>query len=495
MVNAAQGLNAKNPTTNPMRSLLLTLALLPASLLAQHPPHLLAPRSSDPMRQHRTELLHRPGHAWPATAKARRGSDAANMRHGAIPWPQQAHARPGMGGAPKDGGQVHRLDSVHQAYDTDAYSYVYSYDDAGRLIEGIGRDLSQNTLTRRTLHEYNGAGLNIRSTEYDWDTNTDQWVNSLRTDFTYDGGAILLSAESSYWDPENGQWVAAWNDAFTYDGNGELIGIVEQYYDANISTWVNSDRRDLTWTPGVGLVQETWSFWDTSMEEWKPDWHINRTFDGNGRLTEQIQQCWCLWGVTEPQWFNYIKDNYSYDQSDDVVELIRWVTNTWENPNDQNWYLDSKLQAISDGSIPYDELLLPFSTGDMSWYYDGYYQRWFNHKLLEWVYSDYEEATATWVETGGATFFYSLITLSSVAEQEVLGEWLLYPNPAGEVLQLQGPQTGGLVLTLRDLQGRTVLQQSVVASGPISLAGLSAGLYTYTLQAGGHMRHGKLLKN
>jgi hypothetical protein len=388
------------------------------------------------------------------------------------------------------------LDSA-VALDLYPRSAAWTYDDAGRPQQVTNYTLDQGTMqwsmADKTEHEYDGAGLNFRSTSYVLDPDASQWLNFSRSLFTYDADGRPQSSEQSYWNQDQEQWEPVWNETFTHDIDGWLIAIESQYYDPNDSEWENNFRWEMIYSNEGLVMQEIQYEWDQSTMQWSMADKTEHEYDGDGQLMQVIRQCWCNWDGSGAQWRNERKDTYTYDAWGDIVESISWLTE-WGNPN-TNWYMDSRTQPVYDNAVPFSDLLLPITGEIYNWNYAGWYDRFFNHKLLQWNFADYDTTSNSWVPTGTENYFYSLVTLSSVPEQNVLGEWQLYPNPAQDVLHLQGPVMGGTVLTLRDLQGRTVLQQPVASAETISLAGLPAGLYTYTLQSGGHMRHGKLLKN
>ncbi|MFT4062087.1 MAG: T9SS type A sorting domain-containing protein, partial [Edaphocola sp.] len=57
-------------------------------------------------------------------------------------------------------------------------------------------------------------------------------------------------------------------------------------------------------------------------------------------------------------------------------------------------------------------------------------------------------------------------------------QWLLYPNPAAEVLHLRGDYTGMLSVRIYDLTGRVVLRQEIQGQdGNIDVSALRPGLF------------------
>ena len=67
------------------------------------------------------------------------------------------------------------------------------------------------------------------------------------------------------------------------------------------------------------------------------------------------------------------------------------------------------------------------------------------------------------------------------------------PAPAGGILQVELSGNTAAVFRLFDDKGRAVRIEKLAARTPVSLNGIGAGLYTYSIENETFMRFGKLI--
>ena len=58
---------------------------------------------------------------------------------------------------------------------------------------------------------------------YEWDSETNDWVESYRTVNAYDANGNLTETIEDYWDSETNDWVGGNRYVYTNDTNGVLL--------------------------------------------------------------------------------------------------------------------------------------------------------------------------------------------------------------------------------------------------------------------------------
>ncbi len=103
------------------------------------------------------------------------------------------------------------------------------------------------------------------------------------------------------------------------------------------------------------------------------------------------------------------------------------------------------------------------------------------------------------IRIGGSPFADDETSTSAenVADDENLGGLSIYPNPAYEdiYIHINDQVTGPVTLTIKDLDGRTVLIRVIENNSELSLSdtGLASGVYIVTVEYKGKSRVGKLV--
>ncbi len=88
------------------------------------------------------------------------------------------------------------------------------------------------------------------------------------------------------------------------------------------------------------------------------------------------------------------------------------------------------------------------------------------------------------------------IKKSDVSEEHAEGTLLVYPNPASNYLtiQLSAADESALVV-LKDMQGRTLVQQQLKSNESLNTSTLSAGLYLVEVHTAAYTETRKILIN
>jgi hypothetical protein len=126
------------------------------------------------------------------------------------------------------------------------------------------------------------------SIEMDWNSETSQWENSDKYEYTYDANGNPTVEIDSDWNSETSQWKNSDKSEYTYDANG------------NPTVGINSD-------------------WNSETSQWENYSKYESTYDANGNPTVVI---YSRWNSETSQWKNYDKSEYTYDLSYSLNDLI-----------------------------------------------------------------------------------------------------------------------------------------------------------------------------
>jgi len=87
----------------------------------------------------------------------------------------------------------------------------------------------------------------------DWNSETSQWVNSDKSEYTYDANGNLTVRIYSYWNSETSQWENSDKYENTYDANGNPTVEIYSLWNSETSQWENSDKSEYTYDLSYGL--------------------------------------------------------------------------------------------------------------------------------------------------------------------------------------------------------------------------------------------------
>lgn len=122
-------------------------------------------------------------------------------------------------------------------------------------------------------------------------------------------------------------------------------------------------------------------------------------------------------------------------------------------------------------------------------------------KLSLFFSSSWGDGSAGQAEVGslffidGIEFVYSS---NSVAEYYNAAEWQLYPNPANDVVTINGNEKDGAIIRIYDITGKEVKTEQLESTTvTLSVSDLVEGLYVYQISSleGAMLRTGKLMVN
>ena len=137
-------------------------------------------------------------------------------------------------------------------------------------------------------------------------------------------------------------------------------------------------------------------------------------------------------------------------------------------------------------------ILTTSSNANIQWYLNGV--------AIEGATSNTYTVTENGVYSVGASLdngcesFSSNYSVNTVSIETTNSfEVKLYPNPAGEKVQIEWSGAEPLQVILRDASGRMVLSQTMEATSSLNLSNLESGIYLTELRTAGKVKHLKLI--
>ena len=122
----------------------------------------------------------------------------------------------------------------------------------------------------------------------DWNSETSQWVNSDKSEYTYDANGNLTVRIYSYWNSGTSQWVNSDLEEYTYDANGNPTVRIYSGWNSETSQWVNSDKYEYTYDANGNPTVEIYSLWNSETSQWENSDKSEYTYDLSYGLNDLI---------------------------------------------------------------------------------------------------------------------------------------------------------------------------------------------------------------
>lgn len=181
-----------------------------------------------------------------------------------------------------------------------------------------------------------------------WNTDTEEWVDVLRSTFEYDDSGNNTKQVLEAWNSETQTWFNTQRIQKEYDSDNRVTKTLRETWDLASQSWVNDTRIQFTYSSDTQEeVEETWEdgTWvkdqrrttslnsdgfptSTLTEDWNGSEWVNSsqsentymTYDGAQKLERVVRE---KWDANAGEWMNASRDRFSYD---DIipVELARF---------------------------------------------------------------------------------------------------------------------------------------------------------------------------
>ncbi len=333
---------------------------------------------------------------------------------------------------------------------------VKTYDDNGYLSQKDSykyRD-GEWSLKGMTVFENNENGDPATTTNQAY--RNDAWRNRYRINFSYNDGGLLMSKVEQKWRQD--LWRNRKGTALEYEGELCVNRTISKWHD---STWVDRAVQELSYNDAGDRTEKVTYKWRDST--WTPKHRVIYSYNDNAALSGKLFYKW-----TDSAWVDKARASVGYDDNQIPVQVLlekKDSTDAWVNVSlRENTYSDNGLLTEKVQSKWRDE-------------------NWLPRKRYEYNYS-----TDRGVLSAGAP--------AALPKKIVLSQ--AYPNPFNpattisyrlldanhvrvDIYDMVGNKVCTLVNQRQDAGTRSILWNAINDRGqPVA-----AGVYLYTVQAGG----------
>lgn len=376
-----------------------------------------------------------------------------------------------------------RLDSIV----AQSIKYEYTYDANGNSILEIGYDWdpSENVwdITSKVEYGYDMRGNLTLQIDYDWDglagalnkgykyaytydLNNNQtseityhwnavydvWEEKYKTENSFNAEGLITQSMKYYWVAS--AWTDNGNIQFTYDNNELLLTEIEY------TPWNSlNSKRTYTYDMNGKVISVVRSFYNGT--EFYDDWKDEYSYDVNGNAT--LEQSF-RWNSQIEEWIGEYKTENEFDlqNNNSVVIYSHWndQTGTWEYSSKNIYSYDNAYTAM--------DLYTPMGFSEI-----------FHHKLAE--VSTYYFVDGYWEVEEEYTLYYKNALTTAINNVSTANLLSVYPNPAlGEVV-FTNQTNDAVMLQLFNAQGQLSYSNKIIMNKPVSLEGMEAGIYFYSV--------------
>lgn len=389
-----------------------------------------------------------------------------------------------------------RVDStVFQGWDESTSSWViffkeeFTYDANGNMTQSVpywDEGTGQLVADWKDDYTYNTNGNKTQCLSSKWDETTSKWVQSDKEEYTYDASGNMTQSVEYGWDETNSKWLVMQKLEYIYDANGNMTQSVKSIRVWDTEQWLFKYKHDYTYNANGKMTQSSGYRWDEPTSKWVPIDKIEYTYDASENITQSLYYCW---DESSSKFVDCWKEEYTHDDKGNIIENLQYE---WDENTPQ---LIGKSEYTYDTSYVRADLILPYFNDEFSVIEALDIIELFNHKLVSFLGSMWDEAGNQWIPGYKSDYYYSEQNVSSVNETE-LEISRIYPNPCSEYISFSfSGNFDQITFELFDLQGRKVITKEVRNNETLSLESLDNGIYVFKLfTTNWKIQSGKLIK-
>jgi hypothetical protein len=244
--------------------------------------------------------------------------------------------------------------------------YEYSYDNNNNNIlsktgfipsspsaSGISFQLFQ-----KDVYSYNTNNQQIEQINSFWDSTTQSWVNSSKTESEYINSQINERISYS-WDSISSIWNSTYKTEYLYNVNGVSITSISSSWLSVSSNWVYSNKtEEINDVSGNSLLNTSFQ-WDTISNMWISSWEVTGTYEnsylcedtyvvGEMSLCEYIMQSCGIISIFNNNPISNIFYDYSSNMSDSTIFFYSYIASSIDDINTENQTNKRNLISITD---------------------------------------------------------------------------------------------------------------------------------------------------
>ena len=355
-----------------------------------------------------------------------------------------------------------------------SHKYVYEYDFNGNVIATTESDLHQGqwAASDKYVYEYNSCNLPVSFSRFGFFSHTDSILEyRSKTTFEYNVDNRLSA-------------VAIFDGASTIHYSPTTILTT---VDSVTQVWNNEERYFVTWS-GEFMQALEYEHYEEDCWEKRDRIELNRDLYENftgGQLYTYDETEWISLGSLD------IEYNTDIELDDmEMPDFVSTVSNHALRHVGLNSDISSRIYPCQD--LPISTKLLGYADIDDA----------LNGLLTNFQVNNAPSKISVTVDQddevigGSINFHYSKIGNSFVTKNEMFDDVsqnrMLYPNPATNSVNITGAEAGDLI-NFYNVNGKQVLQKSILHTSTIDISSLLKGMYIYSVKSGAQESKGKLV--
>ncbi len=423
---------------------------------------------------------------------------------------------------------------------------IYSYDANGNITEeiwyrwnqvlwtgqwenapvhcgGSGRDCTGG----RHHYSYNQQGELTAVTMYNWDSETNEWIERRRETYTYTNEASKHTITYMVYsqDPGTSEWYGDFYETKTYDANGNLIDFLVYYWDFETDDWITDWHQNNIYDTSGNFTESAEYKWNSEINEWVEWRGHSSTFDISGN---EIESLYYSWDSDTNDWVVYSRRTFTY-RSDTSRYITEGIWHSWDSET-SDWIKKDSSVTIKDTNgyqIEHLSYYWDLETGDwivdlhraytyddhgnmteqISYYWDSEINGWVvtghstftytydpNGNELEYIWNKWTLEYNDWRFISKKVSHWSELT-TSVSDNSIDLQCNIYPNPTIDILTIETDNLDQYSIEITSLNGQIICSTEMEGTNhQIDLSSFQKGVYFITIRSKDFARTEKIIK-
>lgn len=278
-----------------------------------------------------------------------------------------------------------------------------TYDNKNRLVSSIEQEWNFDTdewvNSIKSTYTYNNNGDATFMLMEGWEE--DEWIGVIKVTWTYDGNSNLITSKTELWMDE---WITFTYTVFTYDNNHNILTETTQTTNF-IQPLTNSSKEIFTYDTKNNMLTSISQTWESG--NWVNKAKTINTYNNNNDKLTITNQEW-----KSGNWVYATKQTFTYNSNGDETNWLDqvWEAGEWKNVQQENYVYDSRqnistetFQIWENGgwvnnsryTYTYTNSNLPLTELDQRWEANA----WLNYTQTTYAYDTHGNNTTQTTET------------------------------------------------------------------------------------------------
>ena len=225
--------------------------------------------------------------------------------------------------------------------------------------------------------------------------------------YYYDGAGNNIKEQLFRWNDSINDWEYWRINDKTFNGAGKLTEQIDKFWDAATQTWVAPYRTALQYNGTGSVSQQLHQIRNSATNVWINDYKVDVAFNSANDTLQELRQNW-----ENNTWKNNYKIDYTYNLDTLTMrELKLWddVTPTWKNQWKEEYTYNTA------GLLEKTTLNRAYSSGN--YYFSTQFTNTYNStgKLAETLREEWDQAADYWITPYKYTYEYNSINCITVS--------------------------------------------------------------------------------